>query len=155
MERILEAAVRAAAIVILTVASLIHPPELERPGERLPVREGLKRAPQEAPKAFSGPARGSGPGVLTEAQAAAYLLEAGFPPEVVPTMVAIEARESGLCPRAVYGYGCNVGGTVHGTAACGMAQIFPCPGAGALDPAVNAALAYAKFAASGLAPWGG
>ena len=150
MTLILEAAVKAAAIVALTAA-----PHVQPPGEPLPVREGLKRAPQSAPKAFPDPSGYQGPGRLTEAQAAAFLLEAGFPSSVVPEMIRIEIRESGLCPSAVYGYGCNVGGTVHGDAACGIAQIFPCPGPSALDPATNAALAFAKYQARGLAPWGG
>lgn len=148
---VLEAAVKAAAIVVLIGAQ--HAPDL--PGERLPVREAAEQAPQSVPTPSSAASWGGGPGKITPEQAAAYLRAAGFPESVVPTMVAIEERESGLCPSAVYGYGCNVGGTVHGSAACGLAQIYPCPGPAALDPGTNAALAYAKWQASGLAPWGG
>jgi hypothetical protein len=37
--------------------------------------------------------------------------------------------------------------------ACGLFQLFPCPGPEALGPMVNAQLAYLKYEASGLAPW--
>src|SRR5262245_9128077 len=95
----------------------------------------------------------TGGGRLTASQVAGYARGAGFPEYVVGTMVSIADRESGLCPRAVYGYGCNEGGTTHGSNACGLWQLYPCPGPQALDPATNARLAYQKYRASGLAPW--
>lgn len=92
---------------------------------------------------------------MSEAEAASYLRVAGFPETVIPEMVEIEKRESNLCPTAVYGYGCAGEGHAYaGGPACGAAQLFPCPGPEALDPAINAQYAYAKYQASGLAPWG-
>ena len=91
---------------------------------------------------------------LSEAEVASYVRGAGFPESVVSTMVAIAQRESNLCPTAVYGYGCaGTGHAVSGGPACGLFQIYPCPGADALDPARNAALAYSKYKSSGLSPW--
>jgi hypothetical protein len=50
----------------------------------------------------------------------------------------------------------NGGGeAVAGGSACGLFQLYECPGPQALDPATNAALAFEKYQASGLAPWGG
>lgn len=92
-------------------------------------------------------------GVLSAEQVASYARAAGFPEYHVDDMVAIASRESGFCPSAVYGYGCNIGGTVHGSNACGLWQIYKCPGPEALNPATNAALAYAKYQAAGLSPW--
>jgi hypothetical protein len=99
-------------------------------------------------------------GRLSADQVAAYARGAGFPESTISTIVGFAQNESGFCPSAVNGYLCNIGGTTHGTAACGLWQIYPCPGPEALDPATNAALAYAKFSASapgggivGLSPW--
>ncbi len=83
-------------------------------------------------------------GVLTAAQVASYARAAGFPEDVIPVMVAIAARESGFDPAAVN----------PSSGACGLWQMYPCPGPEALNPATNAAMAYAKYAASGLSPWG-
>ena len=70
-------------------------------------------------------------------------------------MVAIASRESGFCPTAVYGYGCAGSGHAYaGGPACGIWQLYPCPGPEALNPATNAAYAYAKYQAAGLSPWG-
>lgn len=104
---------------------------------------------------YDAPTIATSSGALSAAQVASYARAAGFPESVIPTMVAIAQRESGLCPTAVYGYGCNSGGTTHGSNACGLWQIYTCPGPQALDPAVNAALAYAKYKAAGysLSPW--
>jgi hypothetical protein len=93
-------------------------------------------------------------GVLSAEQVASYARGAGFPESVIPTIVAIADRESGFCPSAVNGYGCNIGGTVHGSNACGLTQLFPCPGPEALDPATNMAYAFQKYQAAGLSPWG-
>jgi SLT domain-containing protein len=84
-------------------------------------------------------------GALSSDQIAAYARAAGFPESVIPTMVAIAYRESGGYPGAIN----------SSSGACGLWQLYPCPGPDALDPARNAAWAYAKYAASGLAPWGG
>lgn len=83
-------------------------------------------------------------GVLSSEQVASYARGAGFPESVIPTMVAIAYRESGFDPAAVN----------DSSGACGLWQMYPCPGPEALNPATNAAMAYAKYAASGLSPWG-
>jgi hypothetical protein len=90
-------------------------------------------------------------GVLSAAEVAGYLRGAGFPESVIPTMVAIAFRESRFDPNAVNGGG----EAVAGGSACGLFQLYECPGPQALDPATNAALAFEKYQASGLAPWGG
>jgi len=87
---------------------------------------------------------GGGAFQLSAVQVAGYARGAGFPESVIPTMVAIAARESGFNAHAV-----NLS-----SGACGIYQLYPCPGLQALDPATNSALAYAKYQASGLAPWG-
>jgi hypothetical protein len=94
--------------------------------------------------------------VISEAEAASYLRAAGFPEGVIPTMVDIGHRESGLCATAVYGYGCD--GADHfynGGPACSWLQLYECPGPSAMDPAVAAQYAYAKYKAAGysLSPW--
>jgi hypothetical protein len=104
-------------------------------------------APTPAPAPTYGTS--SSGGCLSDAQIAAYALGAGFPELVVPTMVYIAAHrngtgESGGCPGAVN----------DSSGACGLWQIYPCPGPDALDPARNAALAYSKYQSSGLSPWG-
>jgi hypothetical protein len=38
--------------------------------------------------------------------------------------------------------------------ACGLWQLYPCPGSHAYNPATNAALAYAKYSNGGLSHWG-
>ncbi len=82
------------------------------------------------------------------------LLAAGFPPSAISTMLYIIDRESGGCPTAVYGYGCDgVGHAYAGGPACGLTQLWPCPSASALDPMVNLSLAFEKYQASGFAPW--
>lgn len=83
-------------------------------------------------------------GSLSEGQVAAYARAAGFPDDVIDTMVAIAYRESRWDPEAINA----------ASGACGLMQLYPCPGAYALDPATNMKLAYAKYRASGLAPWG-
>lgn len=83
-------------------------------------------------------------GVLSAAQVAAYARGAGFPDSVIPTMVAIAFRESRFNPNAIN----------SSSGACGIWQIFPAQ-PGCTNPASNAAMAYAKYRASGLTPWGG
>jgi hypothetical protein len=100
------------------------------------VAASVVEAPEPAP---SYPA-----GVLMAFQVAEYARGAGFPESVITTMVAIAWRESGFNPGAVN----------PSSGACGLWQMFPCPGPEALNPATNAAMAYAKYAASGLSPWG-
>src|SRR5439155_10685572 len=88
-------------------------------------------------------------GALTATQVASYARAAGFPESVIPTMVAIAWRESNWCPTAVYGYGCAGEGHAYaGGPSCGLWQLYPCPGPSYLDPAINAAGAYAKYVAS-------
>jgi hypothetical protein len=94
------------------------------------------------------PASSSG-GCLSDAQIAAYARGAGFPESVIPTMVYIAAHrngtgESGGCPGAIN----------PSSGACGLWQIYP-PQYGCTDPAQNAAMAFAKYQAAGLSPWGG
>lgn len=83
-------------------------------------------------------------GCLSAAQVATYARAAGFPESVISTMVAIAYRESHWCPGAVN----------SSSGACGLWQLYPCPGDQYLNPATNAAGAFAKYQASGLAPWG-
>jgi soluble lytic murein transglycosylase-like protein len=83
-------------------------------------------------------------GVLMAFQVAEYARGAGFPEPVITTMVAIAWRESRFNPGAIN----------SSSGACGLWQMYPCPGPEALNPATNAAMAYAKYAASGLSPWG-
>jgi hypothetical protein len=85
-------------------------------------------------------------GCLTASQVAAYARDAGFPEGLIDKMVAIAYRESHYCPGAVN----------SSSGACGLWQMYPCPGTHALDPATNAAMAYAKYVGSGydLDPWG-
>jgi soluble lytic murein transglycosylase-like protein len=83
-------------------------------------------------------------GVLSAEEVASYARGAGFPESVIETMVAIAYRESRFNPNAVN----------SSSGACGLWQIYPCPGSEALDPARNAALAYSKYQSSGLSPWG-
>lgn len=84
-------------------------------------------------------------GVLSSAQVASYARGAGFPESLISTMVAIAWRESRFNPGAVN----------SSSGACGLWQMYPCPGPEALNPATNAAMAYAKYqAAGGLSPWG-
>lgn len=83
-------------------------------------------------------------GVLSAEQVASYARGAGFPEDVIPTMVAIAFRESRFNPAAIN----------PTSGACGLWQMYPCPGSHALDPATNAAMAFAKYQAAGLSPWG-
>lgn len=84
-------------------------------------------------------------GVLSASQVASYARGAGFPESVIPTMVAFAYRESRFNPGAIN----------SSSGACGLWQLYPCPGPSALSPSVNASLAYQKYRASGLSPWGG
>lgn len=132
MSLALEAAIKAAAVL-----ALISPPHQAAPGSALPVREA-------APVTVPAPSPVSYPsGALSAAQVASYARGAGFPEAVVPMMVRIAFRESRFDPGAVN----------SSSGACGLWQIYPAV-PGCLNPATNAALAYAKYQASGLAPWG-
>lgn len=82
-------------------------------------------------------------GVLSAAEVASYARGAGFPESVIDEMVAIAYRESRFNPGAIN----------SSSGACGLTQIFPAQ-PGCLDPARNMEMAYAKYQASGLAPWG-
>lgn len=95
---------------------------------------------------------------LSAAEVASYARGAGFPESAIERMVYYAQRESNFCPTAVNGYGCaGTGHAIAGGPACGLWQIYECPGPDALDPARNAALAYAKFVGAGysFSPWGG
>lgn len=113
-------------------------------------------AQAEAAAEPSYPSGGSA-GALSADAVASLARGAGFPENLISTMVAIAYRESTYCPTAVNGYGCaGVGHAVPGGPACGLWQMYPCPGPHALDPATNAAMAYAKYVGAGhsLSPWG-
>lgn len=89
-------------------------------------------------------------GVLSAEQVASYARGAGFPESVIDEMVAISWRESRFDPSAV-----NGGGPAYeGGPACGLTQLYPCPGPEALNPATNMAYAFQKYQAAGLSPWG-
>jgi hypothetical protein len=98
--------------------------------------------PEPSPTYHAYPDTG---GCLSEAEVASLVSAAGFPAELVPTMVEIGKRESGLCAGAV--------NPISG--ACGIFQLYECPGPDALDPARNAVLAYQKYVNAGysLSPW--
>jgi len=125
--------------VIATALTLSGHAPTPTPGHRLPVREGLKATPAPTP----APPVAYPAGVLTSSQVAALASEAGWPPELIPQVVAIASRESGLDPRAVNA----------SSGACGLMQLNPCPGPEALDPLGNLLLARSKCLAA-LAYWG-
>jgi len=81
---------------------------------------------------------------LSAEQVAAFARGAGFPDWAIDEMVYYASRESGFMPGAIN----------SSSGACGLWQIYPAQ-PGCTDPAANAAMAYAKFKASGFAPWGG
>lgn len=85
-------------------------------------------------------------GCLSASEIASLARGAGFPEELISTMVAIAYRESHYCPSAIN----------SSSGACGIWQMYPCPGPEALDPATNAAMAYQKYVGAGysLSPWG-
>jgi hypothetical protein len=116
-----------------------------KPGHALKQQTGILAAPSPAPAALPTGAQGGGIYWLTAAQVGSYARTAGFPESVIPTMVAIAYRESHWNAHAI-----NLS-----SGACGLWQLYPCPGIAALGPMVNAELAYIKYQASGLAPWGG
>lgn len=88
-------------------------------------------------------------GVLSQSYVAGLLRQVGFPESAISTMLYIIGRESGFNPNAVNGGG----PAVAGGSACGLTQIYECPGPGALDPVTNLRYAYMKYQASGFAPW--
>lgn len=99
--------------------------------------------PSSAPSSStSGSAPTYSGGVLSASQVASYARGAGFPESVIPTMVAIAYRESRFNPGAIN----------SSSGACGLWQIYPAQ-PGCTNPASNAAMAYAKYRASGLSPW--
>jgi hypothetical protein len=139
------AAPSASAHFIGDVGFRAAPPTHHHHWHPLAAQTGIP-APEPSPTAQSSyPAiLGGGAFQLSAVQVAGYARGAGFPESVVPTMVAIAARESGYNAHAV-----NLS-----SGACGLWQLYPCPGIAFLDPATNAAGAFAKYEASGLAPWG-
>lgn len=78
---------------------------------------------------------------LTAKEVAALAIKAGFPSNVVPTMVAIAKAESGYNEKAKNSIG-----------ACGLWQIHPYQ-AGCLDAFGNAMMAIAKYRSQGLRAW--
>jgi Transglycosylase SLT domain len=90
-------------------------------------------------------------GVLTETQVGGYIRRAGFPESLVPALIAIAFRESRFDPGAVN----------NSSGACGLFQLYPCPGPAAFTPLGNALYAREKCLASieagfsCLRPWGG
>lgn len=147
-------------ILMIATPALAYPTEVD-PGElrdkRLAtvrhyrwlenVREEQRREERQALAALDKPSPGSSPpaptypsGVLTAEEVASYARGAGFPENVIPTMVAIAFRESRFNPGAVN----------SSSGACGLWQMYPCPGPEALNPATNAAMAYYKFTHGGL-----
>jgi len=101
-----------------------------------------EQAAEEAQDALNAAPVSTSTGCLSGAQIASYATGAGFPADVVPTMVSLAFRESGGCPGAIN----------DTSGACGLWQIYP-PQYGCTDPAANAAMAYAKYQAAGLSPW--
>jgi len=136
-------ALEIAAKVALALAMLGPSHHHATPGGTLPIREGIQAAPSPSPSPTYTTYTGSGS--LSAAEVAGYARAAGFPESAVPQMAAYAARESGFDPAAVN----------PSSGACGLWQLYPCPGPAALGPMVNAQLAYAKYEASGFAPWGG
>lgn len=122
----------------------------ERVRERVRARwrswfdEKLAALTAPVPEPVTEPMPSYSGGVLSAEQVASYARGAGFPESVIPTMVSIAARESGFDPGAINA----------SSGACGLWQIYPAQ-PGCTDPATNAAMAFAKYQASGLAPWGG
>lgn len=114
----------------------------------LPVQQVRKAPPAPAPAPSAVAAGGGG---LSSSQVATYSAAAGFPASLVPAMVQIAWRESRFDPGAVNA----------SSGACGLWQLYPCPGSAALDPQANAWYAREKcldaVAAGGscLDPWGG
>ena len=133
------------ALVLAMIAPAHH-----APGHALPIRQGVRAvpatSPSPAPVGIYAPA-----GVLTAEQVAGYVRRAGFPSSLVATMVSIIFRESGGDPHAVN----------PSSGACGLTQLYPCPGSSALDPMTNLFYAREKCLAdvaagySCLRPWGG
>lgn len=142
----------------------LHAREIRKTLKAREVRETLQDAEELAAEALEilgsepptlAPSTSAPAGAISDAAFAGLLRAAGFPDSVIPTMVSIGHRESGLCPTAVNSYGCAGAGHAYaGGPACGLLQLYPCPGPHALDPATNVRLAYQKYAASGLSPWG-
>ena len=108
-----------------------------RQAEAEAAAEPQAQAAEDAPTTAAYPS-----GVLTAEQVASYARAAGFPESVIPTMVQIAYRESRFNPSAQ-----------NPSGACGLWQIYPAQ-SGCLNPATNAALAFAKYQAAGLSPWG-
>lgn len=138
----IEVAVKVAFALALIAPNGTHT-QHHHPGHKMPVRHGMF-APSPSVPPITHPSIGGGVGALTSAQVASYARGAGFPESVIPTMVSIAYRESNWIPTAV-----NLS-----SGACGLWQLYPCPGIAYLEPARNAAGAYAKYQASGLSPWG-
>lgn len=146
------------AVVVAIVLATLGPTEHHQQhdvGEKLDVSEGRQATPTPSP----APAPVStGSLYLTADQVASYARQAGFPSWAISTMVGYAARESNFCPTAVYPGHCGEPSYAYaGGPACGLWQLFRCPGPQALNPLVNAELAYVKFHAAGdsFSPWGG
>lgn len=105
------------------------------------------QARYEEPTEFVSESYSPGEGALSADRVAFYARQAGFPESVISTMVSIAWRESRFDPGAINPF----------SGACGLWQMYPCPGSHALFPATNAAMAYDKYQAACpdcLSPWG-
>ncbi len=126
-----------------------QPQAKEAPGHALPVQQGVL-APSPATPVVSSPVPVVA-GCLSASQVADYARRAGFTEAQVPQMVAYAYRESHYCPGEVN----------SSSGACGVWQLYPCPGPQAMEPMANAWLAREKCLASEasgagcFAPWGG
>lgn len=132
------------AVVIATAVALAGVAD-PSPGHALPVREG-REAPPPSPTVPVGIYTDTGP--LSAEQVAALAGRAGWPAELVDDVVAIAWRESRNDPHAV-----NVT-----SGACGLMQLYPCPGPEAMAPLGNLLLARSKCLAASvrgdcLDPW--
>lgn len=98
------------------------------------------------------------PSYMPSGDWASELLAVGFPSSTISKMQYFIGRESGGCPTAVNGlvgcpsYSAAVAALADGSA-CGLMQLYPCPGPEALDPMTNLTIAYEKFQADGYGPW--
>lgn len=140
----------------------------ERREERRQAHLAAQQAAQEAAQAAASPTPASTPApsyssssggasYISPDAVASMMRSAGFPESVIPYFInTIIPRESGFCPTAVYPGHCgDVSLFVAGGPACGLFQLYTCPGPQAADPATSVAYAYAKYKSSGLSPWGG
>jgi Soluble lytic murein transglycosylase and related regulatory proteins (some contain LysM/invasin domains) len=132
--------------IMATVPHPEHHHHHKTPGEPMPIQQGVLASPSPSPTPTTYPS-----GVLSAEQVAGYAREAGFEESLIDDMVAIAFRESRFNPHAVN----------SSSGACGLWQLYPCPGSSAFDPQANAwyarekCLASVAAGSSCLRPWGG